>query len=146
MSKCTCAFPCGGTDFQCPSSPEFGQETADQQIAALKAEVAELKLQLQPRSVREVISFAHVEAMSPRQLSDVLTAQYTELVELRRVVKLVGEAFDGGPKHPWIPGGNASPIYPEVMAAISKIPGEKKDCTCIRQVGEPHCTDCPTRR
>lgn len=26
MSKCTCAFPCGGTEDSCPSSPSYGVE------------------------------------------------------------------------------------------------------------------------
>lgn len=84
----------------------------------LEKEVARLLLLTQPRSVREVISFAHVEEMSTRQLSDVLTAQHEELVKLREVVQKVALAFDGGPDHPWIPGYDAKPIYHLVMAAV----------------------------
>jgi hypothetical protein len=79
--------------------------------------VAQLQAQLQPRTVRDVVSFAYIEKMSVRQISDLLTSQHDEITMLRNVVKEVAEQFDGGPDHPWIPGFNAKKIYNKVMMA-----------------------------
>jgi hypothetical protein len=64
-----------------------------------------------------VVSFAYIEKMSVRQISDLLTSQHDEITMLRNVVKEVAEQFDGGPDHPWIPGFNAKKIYNKVMLA-----------------------------
>jgi hypothetical protein len=85
--------------------------------AAQAAEIAQLQAQLQPRTVRDVISFAYIEEMSTRYISDLLTKQHDEITMLRNVVKEVADQFDGGPDHPWIPGFNAKKIYNKVMMA-----------------------------
>ena len=41
MSKCTCAFPCGGTEDTCPSSPSYGQPTLADQLTAAEQRNAE---------------------------------------------------------------------------------------------------------
>jgi hypothetical protein len=91
--------------------------TAPPELAELQATIAQLQAQLQPRTVRDVISFAYIEKMSVRQISDLLTSQHDEITMLRNVVKEVAEQFDGGPDHPWIPGFNAKKIYNKVMMA-----------------------------
>lgn len=46
--------------------------------------------------------------------------QAERIAILTDALEKVWAAFDGGPDHPWIPGGNASPIYPIVAAALKK--------------------------
>lgn len=36
MAKCTCAFPCGGTEPKCPSSPAYGKPTSEEVIKELR--------------------------------------------------------------------------------------------------------------
>jgi hypothetical protein len=91
--------------------------TAPPELAELQATIARLEAQLHPRTVRDVVSFAYIEKMSVRQISDLLTSQHVEITMLRNVVKEVAEQFDGGPDHPWIPGFNAKKIYNKVMMA-----------------------------
>lgn len=127
MSKCTCAFPCGGTEDTCPSNPSYGQPTLAEQLAASHQREAQLQAQLQPRTVRDVISFAYIEEMSVRQISDLLTKQHDEITMLRNVVKAVAEQFDGGTDHPWIPGSNAKKIYNKVMLASVPLRSAQSD-------------------
>ena len=89
--------------------------------------VAKLEAKLQPRTVRDVVSFAYIEEMSVRQISDLLTKQHEEITMLRNVVKAVAEQFDGGPDHPWIPGYNAKKIYNKVMLASVPLRSAQSD-------------------
>jgi hypothetical protein len=95
----------------------YKEFTAPPELAELQATIAQLQAQLQPRTVRDVVSYAYIEKMSVRQISDLLTSQHDEITMLRNVVKEVAEQFDGGPDHPWIPGFNAKKIYNKVMMA-----------------------------
>lgn len=117
MSKCTCAFPCGGTEESCPCSPSYGKSPRDVygELAEARREIIQLKAKLEPRTVGEVIRFAVIEGMSTRQLEDLLTKLHTRNQELQAVVNMTAEAFDGGPDHPWIPGFDAQKIYKAVM-------------------------------
>lgn len=117
MSKCTCAFPCGGTEEDCPSNPSYGKNPRDVygELAEARREILQLKVKLEPRSVGEVIRFAVIEGMSTRQLEDLLTKLHTRNKELQAVVNMTAEAFDGGPDNPWIPGFDAQKIYKAVM-------------------------------
>ena len=117
MSKCTCAFPCGGTEEGCPSNPSYGKNPRDVygELAEARREIIQLKLQLEPRSVRDVVSFAYIETLTARQLHELLSKLHTRNQELQAVVNMTAEAFDGGPTNPWIPGGMASKIYATVM-------------------------------
>jgi len=97
------------------------------EIEELQAAIAQLQAQLQPRTVRDVVSFAYIEKMSVRQISDLLTKQYDEITMLRNVVKEVAEAFDGGPACPWIPGCNGKKIYNKVMLASVPLRSAQSD-------------------
>ena len=117
MSKCTCAFPCGGTEDTCPCSPGYGQSSRDVygELATAQRTIIELERQLKPVNVRDVVSFAYIETMSSRQLHELLTKLHERNQELQAVVNMTAEAFDGGPDHPWIPGFDAQKIYKAVM-------------------------------
>jgi precorrin-4 methylase len=101
--------------------------TAPPELAVVQATIAKLEAQLQPRTVRDVVSFAYIAEMSPRQISDLLTKQHEEITMLRNVVKEVAEQFDGGPDHPWIPGFNAKKIYNKVMLASVPLRSAQSD-------------------
>lgn len=116
--------------------------------AELVAEIQQLKLQLEPRSVHDVVSFAYIETLSSQQIHELLTKIHERNQELQAVVNMTAEAFDGGPDHPWIPGFDAQKIYKAVMKnyapPMTENPG--RVCSCIRQPQEPQCTDCPQRQ
>lgn len=98
--------------------PEAGAHYADLYNEA-QIEIANLKLQREPRTVRDVIGFAYIEAMSARQIHELLTKLHERNQELQAIVNMTAEAFDGGPEHPWIPGFDAQKIYAKVMKAYA---------------------------
>ena len=82
-------------------------------------------------------------SLREQELEDLVLQFIKQRDELQAVLKMVADAFDGGPEHPWIPGFNAKPIYQPVMDAVKAFPKQAEVCSCIRQPQEPQCTDCP---